>query len=377
MNPIVNILVSFSELGEKIELLIVLFLWTIPAQLLVGFVPQEGIILYAAQHYPAMTVTGVVIGALLIAEVLNYHIIIAIGKVEWIQLFIDHESFRKTIELFNRAPFSTTVIAAFTPLPFLPVRLLAPLSGFPLAKYICAVACGRLPRIYLIALFGYTFILPLWLLIVITVVPLFYILNKIHSEWKTSFRQVIPILVERLGSIITIPNLLTASRILLVLPFIIYAIAYEYRVFAFFGIVLMGITDALDGYLARKFNMITQLGKYFDYAVDIFCLFGIGFALVYTTDLPLQFVYFLILRECIHVSCAAYLAGRGITTKSSRVATISGFFTIATYSMYLLDLPYREGVLGLTIISLLIGTIYYSRLYIFTTKTPNNKVRPL
>jgi phosphatidylglycerophosphate synthase len=365
----ISLITFASQLGENIEVLIVLFLWTIPAQLLIGFLPQESVILFAAQRYSAVTVTGIVIGALLITEVLNYHIIKAVGRIPYIQSLIQRESFRKTVQLFNRAPFSATVIAAFTPLPFLPVRILAPLSGFPLAKYIGAVAGGRIPRIYLIALLGFTLSPPVWVLVLLTIVPLIYIANNVFNEWKQSLANQLPVLRARFRSVVTIPNLLTASRLLIILPVIVYAIAYEYVAYAFLGIVFMGITDMLDGYLARKFNLTTQLGQYFDYAIDLFCMFVIGFLLSSTTDLPVQFVYFIIARETIQIGCAAYLAGLGITTHSSRVATISGFLVLATYSMYLLELPFREVLLGVTILSLIVGTLYYGHLYMFSLKS--------
>jgi cardiolipin synthase (CMP-forming) len=366
INPFLGI--ASSELGEAIEVLIVLFFWTIPAQLLIGFLPQESMLLYAAQYYPAGTVTGVVTGALLIAEVLNYHMINAIGRMPWIQSLLGREAFRSAVQLFNRAPFAAIVVSALTPIPFLPIRFLAPLSGYPLAKYIGAIACGRLPRIYLIALLGYSWTFPVWLLVLLTLVPLLIILRNLKVELQRSGAQSINVLWVKVRSLITVPNVLTLLRLLVLLPCIVYAMAYDFRMSAFIGVVLLGVTDMLDGYIARHFDAVTQLGKYFDYAVDIFCLFVTGFTLSVTTDLPVQFVYFHIVRESIHISSAAYLAGRGITTKSSRFATISGFFIITLYSMYILALPLRDLFLVATIISMLTGTVHYGRLYLGSVK---------
>jgi hypothetical protein len=65
----------------------------------------------------------------------------------------------------------------------------------------------------------------------------------------------------------------------------------------------------------------------------------------------------------LYISLAAYLSGKGIMTRSSRVATISGSLTVITYCMYLLELPYRDMFLLFTIMSLIIGTVYYIGVY--------------
>lgn len=48
-------------------------------------------------------------------------------------------------------PWWTVVIVAFSPIPFYPVRLLAPMSNYPAPRYVVAVVVGRVPRYYLLA----------------------------------------------------------------------------------------------------------------------------------------------------------------------------------------------------------------------------------
>ena len=65
----------------------------------------------------------------------------------------------------------------------------------------------------------------------------------------------------------SIPNLVTLGRILLV-PVVIWAItAGEMRV-AFILFLAAGITDAVDGFLAKRFGMQTELGAYLDPLAD-------------------------------------------------------------------------------------------------------------
>ena len=60
-----------------------------------------------------------------------------------------------------------------------------------------------------------------------------------------------------------IPNLLTLLRILLV-PIVVWAIAQKQMEIALAAFVVAGVTDAVDGYIAKHFNQQTELGAYLD-----------------------------------------------------------------------------------------------------------------
>ncbi len=69
------------------------------------------------------------------------------------------------------------------------------------------------------------------------------------------------------GADLSIPNLITLGRILLV-PVVVWAItAGEMRV-AFVLFLAAGISDAVDGFLAKRFGMATELGAYLDPLAD-------------------------------------------------------------------------------------------------------------
>ena len=67
--------------------------------------------------------------------------------------------------------------------------------------------------------------------------------------------------------VITLPNILTFLRILAV-PFFAIAVWYGQMVEACVLFVAAGLTDALDGYLARRFNQRSDLGAILDPAAD-------------------------------------------------------------------------------------------------------------
>jgi len=69
------------------------------------------------------------------------------------------------------------------------------------------------------------------------------------------------------GFALSIPNLITLGRILLV-PVVVWAIASGAMWIAFVLFLVAGISDAVDGFLAKRFNMTSELGAYLDPLAD-------------------------------------------------------------------------------------------------------------
>lgn len=98
---------------------------------------------------------------------------------------------------------------------------------------------------------------------------------------------------------INIPNILTILRILL-LPFFIVKLSSGEVQQAFFIFLIAALTDLLDGFIARKFSMVTTLGQILDPIADKIMIIG-GFIAIYLSDLPVQissfFLFFVYLKE--------------------------------------------------------------------------------
>lgn len=62
------------------------------------------------------------------------------------------------------------------------------------------------------------------------------------------------------NDVLTIPNLLTGIRILLI-PFFLYCYLNRQEATAALVIIICGITDFLDGFIARRFHMVSEFGK--------------------------------------------------------------------------------------------------------------------
>ena len=85
-----------------------------------------------------------------------------------------------------------------------------------------------------------------------------------------------------------LPNMLSMFRILLVIP-MGFALWYQENVIAVMLGFLSGFTDNLDGYLARRMNQITELGKMLDPLADKLLVGIIGIILLMQLRMPVWF----------------------------------------------------------------------------------------
>jgi len=95
-----------------------------------------------------------------------------------------------------------------------------------------------------------------------------------------------------------IPNLITALRFILVIPisFFIYNESYFIALILF---VVAGISDGIDGYLARKFDSVSEFGQFADPLADKCLILATLLALAFSERLPLWFVYTMLSRDGI------------------------------------------------------------------------------
>lgn len=100
-----------------------------------------------------------------------------------------------------------------------------------------------------------------------------------------------------------IPNLITGLRILLVAPFL-WALLEERYSTALLLFVIAGVSDALDGFLAKYFGWTSELGGLLDPIADKLLLIGAILALGWLNELPGWLVALVILRDLLIVGGA-------------------------------------------------------------------------
>lgn len=132
----------------------VLFLYCFPSEFLLAVLPHEPVLIYFGAYWPAWVVALLSGVGTVLAEALNYSFCSFFYDLPTLRAVSQKRLVRRTIELFDRVPFSAILFAGFTPAPFFPVRFLVVMADYPWWKYLLAVFISRTPRFWLLAVFG-------------------------------------------------------------------------------------------------------------------------------------------------------------------------------------------------------------------------------
>ena len=129
-----------------------------------------------------------------------------------------------------------------------------------------------------------------------------------------------------------VPNLLTMLRFVLI-PFIFINIMKENYISAFIVLTISGITDILDGFIARKFNFITDFGKLIDPLADKSTQICVLLALALKNIVPLWILLIVFLKEVIMIAGASFLYGKELVVSSKwygKLATVIFYVAIVS-----------------------------------------------
>lgn len=110
-----------------------------------------------------------------------------------------------------------------------------------------------------------------------------------------------------------VPNILTLIRLILIAP-IVVTIANEEFILAFVFLVLSGITDVLDGTIARKFNLITDLGKLLDPFADKATQVAILVTLAIKGIIPFWILSIVVIKEFAMISRSIISLWKGFSS---------------------------------------------------------------
>jgi cardiolipin synthase len=119
----------------------------------------------------------------------------------------------------------------------------------------------------------------------------------------------------------SLPNLITIGRILLV-PLTVWLIVSGEFLLAFIVFIIAGLSDAVDGFLARRFKLHTELGRYLDPLADKLLLVSIYVTLGFQKHLPPWLVILVVSRDFMIVGAIilSWLVDKPINVKPLMVS---------------------------------------------------------
>lgn len=156
----------------------------------------------------------------------------------------------------------------------------------------------------------------------------------------------------------TIPNFITVFRFLLV-PLVVYALLVGAWEWAFTGFLVAGISDGVDGFIARHFNQRSKLGAYLDPVADKVLLVSVFIVLGILGELPLWLVILAVSRDLLIISAVllSTIIGHPVEMKPLMVSKAN-----TTVQIVLAALVLGENAIGADFVTVREGLIYLSGL---------------
>ncbi len=181
--------------------------------------------------------------------------------------------------------------------------------------------------------------------------------------------------------IFTIPNLLSLFRLLLI-PVIVYVyLSLKKPFIAFILLVVSGISDILDGIIARKFDMVSDFGKFLDPLADKLTQFAVIVCLMFAFKWLIFVVALIAVREVSMLTLGSIVLKKTDTVNSAKwYGKLSTVVIYATISILLVfpsiskELQVVLFALGVCVIALsFIGyMVFYTKLLINKKHVQNN-----
>ena len=116
---------------------------------------------------------------------------------------------------------------------------------------------------------------------------------------------------------LTVPNILSVLRILLIIPFVFFFLSKNY-IAAAAMVIISGLSDMFDGMIAQKFNQITALGKILDPIADKLTLVAVIICIGIIVPKIIPLVVILVVKDLLMLLGGAYLIQKKITPPAAK-----------------------------------------------------------
>lgn len=172
-----------------------------------------------------------------------------------------------------------------------------------------------------------------------------------------------------------IPNILTIIRLILVPVYLlVFAFSGEQKVAAAIIFIIASITDVLDGYIARKFNMMTKEGQLLDPLADKLMQIAVMVSMLCAGMVPLWFVLLLACKEILMIIGGFVLYKQKTYVKSNVFGKVNTIVVFCAMVCLLLfsdsNAQLKEIMLGVAVGTNATAIISYTSIY-FSPKRKN------
>lgn len=148
-----------------------------------------------------------------------------------------------------------------------------------------------------------------------------------------------------------LPNAITLMRALLV-PVVFWLMVSGHMAAAFVVFVFAGVSDAIDGFLAERFGLQTELGAYLDPIADKLLIVCVFIAMAVGGELPVWVVTAVVSRDVLIVTAVlvSWLMGRPVRIKPLAISKVNTTAQIGLAASVLADVAFGLGLGGLRLV---------------------------
>lgn len=141
-----------------------------------------------------------------------------------------------------------------------------------------------------------------------------------------------------------LPNKLTTLRVIMI-PFFVFFLLWQngenrtFRIIALALFIIASLTDLLDGKIARKYNLVTNFGKFMDPLADKLLVCSALICLIELNALPAWMVIIIISREFIISGFRLIASDNGVVIAASYWGKFKTTFQMVSVVLLILDIP--------------------------------------
>ena len=157
-----------------------------------------------------------------------------------------------------------------------------------------------------------------------------------------------------------VPNILTTLRFFMI-PCYIAAFCTEgdYKLFSAIIFILASVTDVLDGYIARKYNLTTKWGQLMDPLADKLMQITVIVSMLITDMIPLWFVIMSAAKECIMILGGIFLYTKKTYVRSNIIGKLNTVMLFLTLCV-VLTCPQINSVVFTVMLALSIALSFFA-----------------
>ncbi len=143
----------------------------------------------------------------------------------------------------------------------------------------------------------------------------------------------------------TIPNLITIGRLFIV-PLTIWLIVSGEHVLAFWAFIIAGVSDGVDGFIARTFDQRSDLGAYLDPIADKALLVSIYVTFSITGALPVWLAILVVSRDLLIVGgvVLSWMVDQPVAMRPRAISKVNTVFQIVLAAVVLADQAFARAL---------------------------------